>query len=346
MERIAANLMIIAVSSARNENVDLPTRMRCCRHVLSEFPSGRAELVLTPAISRGAGVRDELFHLLLARNFRCTHYMTNFPTNDRQFAELKAYAAELGMGILPAEQLTYSTSRNCYLPADSLSANEEVVVFGPAELQRCLDSNGNVPDWYTYPEVLAELRQAYPPRSRRGFTVFFTGLSGAGKSTLANALVARLNERGGRRVSLLDGDVVRTHLSSELGFSREHRNLNVRRIGYVASEVTKHGGIAVCAPIAPYAETRSEVRQMIEAVGGFIEVYVATPLEVCETRDRKGLYAKARAGLIKGFTGVDDPYEAPTKAEVIIDTRYASPQQAIDKIIDHLEAAGYILKTG
>ncbi len=192
------------------------------------------------------------------------------------------------------------------------------------------------------PEVAAEMERLHPPRSRQGFTVFFTGLSGAGKSTIANALVTRLHALGGRRVTLLDGDRVRKHLSSELGFSKEHRDLNIRRIGYVASEITKHGGIAVCAPIAPYEQTRRQVREMIEPLGGFVLVYVATPIEECERRDRKGLYAKARAGLIREFTGVSDPYEPPAVAEVVIDTLHESPAQSAERIIAHLQAQGYL----
>jgi sulfate adenylyltransferase len=189
---------------------------------------------------------------------------------------------------------------------------------------------------------VTELRRTHPPRHRQGFTVFFTGLSGAGKSTIANALVTKLMELGGRSVTLLDGDIVRKHLSSELGFSKEHRNINILRIGFVASEITKNGGIAICAPIAPYAATRREVRDMIEPVGGFMEVYVATPLEVCEARDRKGLYAKARAGIIQGFTGINDPYEAPHDPEVLIDTAECTPDQAAHRIILKLESLGYI----
>lgn len=192
------------------------------------------------------------------------------------------------------------------------------------------------------PEVAAELQHLHPPRNAQGFTVFFTGLSGAGKSTVANALVSRLHEMGGRRVTLLDGDRVRKHLSSELGFSKEHRNLNIRRIGYVASEITKHGGVAVCAPIAPYEQTRRQVREMIEPLGGFVLVHVATPIEECERRDRKGLYAKARAGVIKEFTGVSDPYEPPTQAEVVIDTLGEMPAQSAERILVHLREQGYL----
>jgi sulfate adenylyltransferase len=172
--------------------------------------------------------------------------------------------------------------------------------------------------------------------------VFFTGLSGSGKSTIANALMVKLMELGGRRVTLLDGDVVRQNLSSELGFSKEHRDLNILRIGYVASEITKNGGIAICAPIAPYTATRRSVRDLIDPLGGFVEIHVATPIEVCETRDRKGLYAKARAGLIKGFTGIDDPYEVPADPEMTIDTSDLTPDLAAHSILIKLESMGFI----
>jgi sulfate adenylyltransferase len=190
--------------------------------------------------------------------------------------------------------------------------------------------------------VVRTLRHRYPPRSQQGFTVFFTGLSGSGKSTVANILVAKLMEIGSRPVTLLDGDIVRENLSSELTFSKEHRDLNITRIGFVASEITKNRGIAICAPIAPYNEARNQVRQTINPLGGFIEVYISTPIETCEERDRKGLYAKARAGIIKGFTGIDDPYEAPETPEIAIDTTDMTPEAAAQMILLHLENEGFI----
>ncbi|MCZ6917192.1 MAG: adenylyl-sulfate kinase, partial [Gemmatimonadetes bacterium] len=199
-----------------------------------------------------------------------------------------------------------------------------------------------IPEWFTFPEVAVELRRSHPSRDKQGFTVFFTGLSGSGKSTIAKVLLTKLLEMGGRPVTLLDGDIVRKNLSSELGFSKEHRDINIRRIGYVASEITKNHGIALCAPIAPYASVRAENREIITAVGGYILVHVSTPLKVCEQRDRKGLYAKARAGIIKEFTGISDPYEEPTDADVVIDTTDVTPEEATQQIILHLEKAGYI----
>ena len=189
---------------------------------------------------------------------------------------------------------------------------------------------------------MAALRKAYPPRGKIGLTLFFTGLSGSGKSTLAKILYAKFIEEGRRPVTLLDGDIVRLNLSSELGFSREHRNINVRRIGFVASEITKNGGIAICAPIAPYTAMRREVRDLIEQHGAFIEIHVATSLEVCESRDRKGLYAKARKGIIPEFTGISDPYEVPERPELSIDTENKSPMQAAQEIMLYLLKEGYL----
>ena len=191
--------------------------------------------------------------------------------------------------------------------------------------------------------MVKELRHAHPPKDRRGFTIFFTGLSGSGKSTIANALLVKLLEHGRRRVTLLDGDIVRTNLSSELGFSREHRDLNIQRIGFVASEITKNGGIAICAPIAPYESVRRHNRKLISKAGSYIEVHVATPLEVCEERDVKGLYAKARNGIIKGFTGIDDPYEEPKNPEMSINTSHISQEEAVQQVLLYLEKEGFLV---
>ena len=207
-----------------------------------------------------------------------------------------------------------------------------------------LNEGEPLPEWFTPPGVAKLLRHTYPSKKERGFTVFFTGLSGSGKSTLAKMLMTRLLERehGKRWVTLLDGDVVRANLSSELGFSRQHRALNIRRIGFVANEITKNGGIAICAPIAPYEADRRANRRLISRYGGYLETYVSTPLHVCEERDVKGLYAMARQGLIKSFTGVTDPYEVPTNPEITVDTGGATPEELVDLIYDKLKEFGYI----
>jgi sulfate adenylyltransferase len=236
----------------------------------------------------------------------------------------------------------YLPGRDAYRPEDEVPPGAAVRSISGTEQRQLLNEGRELPAWFTPPAVAAELSHSYPPRTERGFTVFFTGLSGAGKSTIAATLTATLRERLRRRVTLLDGDIVRQHLSSDLGFSRAERDRNVMRIGYVAAEITAHRGIAVCAPIAPYDAARREVRRMIEPGGGFVMVYVATPLEVCESRDRKGLYARARAGQTPHFTGVSDPYEVPTDADVVIDTGTQSVEDATRVIIGRLEQLGYL----
>jgi sulfate adenylyltransferase len=225
---------------------------------------------------------------------------------------------------------------------DEVPEGATVLDISGTELRRRLREGLEIPDWFSFPEVVRELRKTSPARSKQGFTVFFTGFSGSGKSTIANALMVKLMELGGRPVTLLDGDVVRKHLSSELGFSKEHRDINIRRIGYVASEITKNGGIAICAPIAPYATTRAEVREMIEAFGAFIEVHIATSLEECERRDRKGLYRLAREGKIKEFTGISDPYDVPVAPELRVETEGQDVDTCAHQVLLKLEGMGLI----
>jgi len=225
---------------------------------------------------------------------------------------------------------------------DQIAEGTRTLSLSGTELRERLSTGREIPEWFTFPEVAEELRRTHPPRHRQGLTVFFTGLSGAGKSTVANVLLSKLLEMGGRPVTLLDGDVVRKNLSSELGFSKEHRDLNILRIGFVASEITKNGGIAICAPIAPYEAVRKQVRELVEQGGGFVLVHVSTPIAVCEQRDRKGLYAKARAGIIGNFTGISDPYEEPASPEVLLDTSQLTPEEAAQEVILYLESEGYI----
>jgi sulfate adenylyltransferase len=252
------------------------------------------------------------------------------------------YQQELGVEMVPFKHMVYVEDRDSYFPVDQVPEDARVLTISGTDLRQRLSEGREIPEWFTFPDVATELQRRHPPRHRQGFTVFFTGLSGSGKSTIANALMVKLLEMGGRPVTLLDGDIVRKNLSSELGFSKEHRNINISRIGYVASEITKNGGIAICAPIAPYDAVRKDVRTMISPLGGFILVHVDAPLEVCEERDRKGLYAKARAGIIKEFTGISDPYESPEDADLVLDTTALSPEQAAQQLLLHLESEGYV----
>ena len=229
-----------------------------------------------------------------------------------------------------------------YEAADEVAEGSTVLNISGTELRRRLREGLEIPEWFSFPEVVDQLRRRYPPRAQQGFTVFFTGLSGSGKSTIANALMVKLMEMGGRPVTLLDGDIVRKNLSSELGFSKEHRDLNIRRIGYVASEITKNGGIAICAPIAPYATTRRAVREDVETFGAFVEVHIATRLEECERRDRKGLYQLAREGKIKEFTGISDPYDIPEKPELRVDTENAEVDHCAHQVLLKLEQMGLV----
>jgi sulfate adenylyltransferase len=255
---------------------------------------------------------------------------------------MKAHEEDLGIEMVPFRMMVYAEDRGAYVPDDEVQEGTGVKSISGTELRERLQQGADIPEWFTFAEIAEELWRTHPPKNRQGFTVFFTGLSGAGKSTIAKGLLARLLEIGGRPVTLLDGDIVRTHLSSELGFSKEHRDINIRRIGFVASEITKNGGIAICAPIAPYDRVRQEVREMVSQYGGFVLVHVATPLEVCEKRDRKGLYAKARAGIIHEFTGISDPYEEPADADIIVDTSGLTPEEEIQLVILHLEKEGFV----
>lgn len=352
-----ANLLIHpVVGMTKPGDVDHFTRVRCYQAVLGQYPQATTMLSLLGLAMRMAGPREALWHALIRKNHGCTHLIVGRdhagPGNDSSGKPfygpydaqelVEQHAAEAGITPVPFREMVYVAERKLYAPVDEVQPGETVLNVSGTELRRKLQDGEDIPEWFSFPAVIAELRRTHPPRARQGFTVFFTGLSGSGKSTIANALMAKLMEIGGRQVSLLDGDVVRKHLSSELGFSAEHRNLNILRIGYVASEITKNGGIAICAPIAPYTATRAQVRDMIEPLGGFVEVHVATDVEECERRDRKGLYKLARAGKIANFTGVNDPYEAPANPEVRIETIGSTPEAAADAILAKLTAMGLV----
>lgn len=354
---LEANLLLHpVVGMTKPGDIDHFTRVRCYEQLIKHYPEQTTFLSLLHLAMRMAGPREAVWHALIRKNYGCTHFIIGRdhagPGKDSQGQDFYApYAAqelaqefedEIGIKIIAFENMVYVQDRAEYLPESEVQAGEIVLNISGTEFRRRLRQGLEIPAWFSYPEVINELRRSYPPRHQQGFTVFFTGLSGSGKSTVANALMVKLMEMGGRPVSLLDGDVVRKNLSSELSFSKEHRDLNIRRIGFVASEITKNGGIAICAPIAPYSAVRREVRELVENYGGFIEIHVATPIEECERRDRKGLYAKARAGLVKGFTGVDDPYEAPEQPELKLDTSEITPDECAHKVLLTLERLGFI----
>jgi sulfate adenylyltransferase len=355
-DRDARLLIHPAVGMTRPGDLDHYTRVRCYQALLGRYPPGLARLALLPLAMRMAGPREALLHAIVRRNYGCTHFIVGRdhagPGADRQgrpfydpyaAQDLVArHAGEIGIEMVPFREMVYVADEDRYRPEDEVPAGARTLQLSGTELRRRLAAGAEIPGWFTFPEVAAELRRTHPPRAEGGFTIFFTGLSGAGKSTIARVLQVKLLESGGRPVTLLDGDLVRKHLSSELGFSKEHRDLNVRRIGFVASEITKNGGIAICAPIAPYDAVRKEVRQLIAPLGGFLLVHVATPLAVCEARDAKGLYARARAGLIPAFTGISDPYEPPADAEVVVDAGSQSPLEAAESVLGHLAAQGYL----
>ncbi len=356
-KNLGANLFIHPVVGADDPwDNDHYTRIRCYQEAMKYYPQPTVRMGLLPLAVRYAGTREAIWRGLIAKNYGCTHFFIDhdLATEDHDylggaFSEPKIdpeilgkAQEEMGIQMVPYQPLVYVEDYDAYIPEDKVPDNVRVLRLTGRELRERLADGRLIPEWFTFKEVTAQLRMAHPPRHQQGFTVFFTGLSGAGKSTIANVVLVKLLQMGDRPVTLLDGDIVRRHLSSELNFSREHRDINIRRIGFVASEITKNGGIAICAPIAPYNQVREEVRRMVEKGGGFILVHVATPLETCEERDRKGLYAKARAGLIKGFTGISDPYELPENADLVIDTTNLSPYEAAQEVILHLEQKGYI----
>ena len=354
-----ANLLIHpVVGMTKPGDIDHFTRVRCYEAVLDQYPASTTTMSLLNLAMRMAGPREAVWHGIIRRNHGCTHMIVgrdhagpgkNSAGQDfygpYEAQELFAkHQAEIGIEMVDFKQMVYIQERAQYEPRDEVEEGVTILDISGTELRRRLAEGLEIPEWFSFPSVVAELRRNRPQRSKQGFTVFFTGLSGSGKSTIANALMVKLMEMGGRPVTLLDGDVVRKHLSSELGFSKEHRDINIRRIGYVASEITKNGGLAICAPIAPYTATRRAVREMIEQYGAFIEVHVATSVEECEKRDRKGLYKLAREGKIKEFTGISDPYEVPEKPELRLETEGTDVDNCAHQVLLKLESMGLIAR--
>ena len=302
------------------DDIEYFTRIRCCQALLQHNSAHDIMLAILPFAARAAGGREVELLSIISQNYGCNLFLPG-----REYH-----------GAPGAEQASEAIPRLAFPHTPDLSEIEAL------SIKTALTRGNELPPQRLHSDIIAELRRTYPPRHQQGFTVFFTGLSGSGKSTLANILRVHLQERGGRSITLLDGDLVRQNLSSELGFSKEHRDLNIRRIGFVANEITRSGGIAICAPIAPYDAVRQEVRQNIKHSGGFTLVHVATPLLVCEQRDRKGLYAKARAGIIQEFTGISDPYDVPQNADMTIDTSVLSAEDAVQQVLAYLRENGYL----
>jgi len=337
--------------------LDYYTQIRCYQSFTDKFPPNMIKLGLTPFASRKAGPVEALWQAIIRKNFGCSHFMVADDHSDpfiRNGGEERFYprgaaqklvadfAGETGIEMVPQREMGYHRGQKKYIVLEGAD-DDEVSTISSQELKRKLINGEDIPTWFSYPEIVDELQCSFPPKSKQGITIFLTGFSGSGKSTIAKVLLVKFMEMCDRPVTLLDGDIVRSNLSSELTFSKEHRNLNITRIGFVASEITKNGGIALCAPIAPYEESRQANRELISSYGGYIEVHVATPIEVCEQRDRKGLYAKARAGKVKGVTGITDPYIPPSKPELTIDTTNITPMEAVQEIMLFLEEQGYVV---
>ena len=333
-------------------DIDHFTRVKCYQHIIKYYPENSVELSLINLAMRMAGPKEALWHAIIRKNYGCNRIIIGrdhagpgvnaegkpyYQPYDAQ--ELIAqYQEELEIKMVPFKEMVFAKNKKTFLPLDKIEQDDPIEKLSGTQFKELLQQRTEIPTWYSFPEVIHELRKRFPKLHNQGLTVFFTGLSGAGKSTLANAIMYKLMETEDRPITLLDGDIVRQHLSSELGFSKEDRDIHVKRIGYVASEITKHGGVAICAPIAPYSNTRKVVRNMIDEVGSFVEIHVATPLSVCEERDVKGLYKQARAGKILDFTGVSDPYEEPENPEITVDTSDITVEESSALILDKLRS--------
>jgi sulfate adenylyltransferase len=363
-EQIGGGLLIHpVVGVTKPGDVDHYTRVRCYRALVDNYyEPGSVVLSLLPLAMRMAGPREVLLHAIIRRNYGCTDFIvgrdhagpgkdsTGKPFYEPYAAQesMEAHKDEIGMGMVDFKQMVFLPDENRYSPVDEVPAGVKTADISGTQVRDDYLAKGlQLPEWFSRPAVAEILNETNPPKFRQGLTIWFTGLSGSGKSTVANALVERLAEYG-RNVSTLDGDEIRTHLSKGLGFSKEDRDTNIRRVGYVAGLVAQHGGTTLCSVISPYRAVRDEARK--SSKGNFVEVYCDTPLEVCEQRDVKGLYAKARNAVAEGkpmgFTGVDDPYEPPVNPEVTLDTSKQSVGECVDAIIEKLLQEGYILPHG
>ncbi|KAI9656973.1 MAG: Sulfate adenylyltransferase [Alyxoria varia] len=354
-----ANVLIHpVVGLTKPGDIDHFTRVRVYQALLPRYPNGMAVLGLLPLAMRMGGPREAIWHAIIRKNHGATHFIVGrdhagpgknskgtdfYGPYDAQYA-VEKYRSELGIEVVPFQQMTYLPDRDEYRPRDQVSPDTRTLDISGTELRARLRSGRDIPEWFSYPEVVKVLRESHPPRAKQGFCVFLTGYLNSGKDAIARALNVTLNQQSGRSVSLLLGETVRSELSPELGFSRADRNLNINRIGFVASELAKSGAAVIAAPIAPFAQSRSQARNLVEKHGSFYLIHVATPLEYCEKTDRRGIYAAARKGEIKGFTGVDDPYEEPVKgeADLTVDLEKSNVRTIVHQIVLLLEAEGFL----
>lgn len=348
-EHNAKVLIHPVVGLTKTGDVDYVTRVRSYQALYNHYAKDFAIVSLLPLAMRMAGPREALWHAIIRKNYGCTHFIVGRdhagpgknslgePFYDPYAAQelVTKHEDELGIKLVTPKEFVYVDQEKKYLPIDKVETHHTTQSISGTELREMLNTGKVIPEWFSFPEVVQELQKKNNDR-QPGLCLFFTGLSGAGKSTVAHAVIQRLQEEYQLAVTLLDGDIVRENLSKGLGFSKEDRDTNILRIGFVAAEIVRHGGVVVCAAIAPYEETRQKNRTKINKNGNYIEIFLATPIEVCKQRDTKGLYAKAEQGLIKNFTGVDDPYESPSQAEIVIDTSDCSPQESVQVIMDYL----------
>lgn len=355
--RIGGNILIHpVVGMTKPGDIDHFTRVRVYQAIMQRYPPGMAALSLLPLAMRMGGPREALWHALIRKNHGVTHFIVGrdhagpgkmsdgkdpYGPYDAQELVTK-YKDEIGIEMVPFQMVSYIADTDEYVPANEVPAGAKTLDISGTELRRRLKTGAHIPEWFSYPEVVKILRESNPPRKQQGFAVFFTGFYRSGKSTIARALELALLQEGGRRTTLLDGEVIRTELSSELGFSREDRNTHIVRSAWVAGELVAAGSAVITASIAPYAEGRKKAQDIISKQGGFYLIHVDTPLEVCIKRDRRGTYAKAQAGEITGFTGVDAPYEVPTDAVLTVDITKRSVSEIVHQIMLLIERDGYI----
>lgn len=356
-EKVGAPVLVHpVVGMTKPGDIDYVTRVRTYNVVATTHGKDFIHLALLPLAMRMAGPREALWHAIIRKNYGCTHFIVGrdhagpgkgsdgkdfyLPYAARDLA--LQYAEEIDIELVSSDELAYSKSRAAYVATSEVTEGDEIEHISGTEFRRRLREGEEIPEWFSFRESISILRESVRRDTRPGIAFFFTGLSCSGKSTLAQLLLARLQELQDREVTLLDGDVIREHLSRGLGFSKEDRDLNVKRVGFVASEIVKHGGIVICSLIAPYHEARRHVRTMVEHTGEFIEIFVDTSLEECARRDTKGLYEKARQGLLKNFTGIDDPYERPEHPELIAKTEEATPEEIVESILGYLKEKGLL----